>query len=393
MTTTVFAAPRDPLAANPTVAFLAPRNDQYRIHIIDASVGSNVQEDLHLSRNDLGKISRDLLQRWQEEIGRESSDSYALQRSLHQSQNDLENQLVEFASAGNRALREILKGFDSGQVTGSYFASLLAKLLSRDAPEMSLAVISDLSPPLPWRMLYADPDAFDREITFDESPANIKPNGFFGLAGMIGEAPGSIPGQAAAGTTVPIGVYQGMRTSAGGVQDVQAIFAGNNGFEVLDAMNKKDLRRYLRGDSAALIYLFCHGKFRPVTGGEPMQLLAIQRNEEFSAGYLQLKQLTTQPIAFINACQGGVYGGTYDDDFVTELSKNGASGTLAPLVDMPVRFGGPFGTAVLHMLADGSTLAEACLEASRKMYREQNNLLGLAYSSTNGFSSRLSQRR
>ena len=238
MTTPVLAASRDPLAANPTVAWLVPWNGHYQIRILEPSSARMVQGDLRLSKTDLGGISRNLLARWQEEIGRDNGD-FALQRSLQQSQDDFDSQLVEFASAGNSALRKILDGFDGEQDMRSYVASLFAKLLKR---EISLAVTCDVSPPLPWRMLYADPDAFDREITTEESPASINPWGFFGLAGIIGEFPGTSPRQAAAGNTVSIGVHESFRANPGGVQDVQAIFPGNNGLKVLDAKNKKELR-------------------------------------------------------------------------------------------------------------------------------------------------------
>ena len=257
-----------------------------------------------------------------------------------------------------------------------------------DESERALVFMSNVV--FPWRMLYAHPRDVLAVIDDDAEPGSVDDRGFLGIAGIVDHMmPITSPNKLKQGRSVPIGIYTGFEKISGGRDDVKLALAERADLKPRFESNEAAFTKAIVADESALIYTFCHGRFRSATGGNQVQELLLTA-KPLTGHHIRsrikraTRGLSTGPIAFVNACQGGVFKSDYSTTVIDALRQCGASGTAGPLLDMPIRFGGVFGTAVLKSLTEGGSLASSLLKASRHFMAEERNPLGLAYQSING---------
>jgi hypothetical protein len=388
MSTTVNSTERDPLRKNYRLVSFQENRDGIEVWTFD-DTHQIISGSLNLNVQELRDLSFDLLQTWQREIGVTSSKT-PLQGSLSINRAESLRLRAKFAAAGNYVLRQILENISSP--TNVYISQIFRDFVAENGVDnRALVFMSNFDFLIPWRLLYANPDDFDRMMTDDDEPDSVRSDGFLGLAGVVDQMVRiSEPRTGQPGRNVPVGIHVDFRSRPGGEADIRSSLSPRPDLNLVFAQDERELTTQIAQDGSALIYLFCHGRFRLVAGTAVQELL-LAPNNILSGSDIKRKipkgGLRSDPIAFINACQGGTLRNQSSSDLPNAFRKAGAGATVGPLVDMPIRFGGPYGNMLLGMLASGSSLGEALLESSVAMEDEKFNLLGLTYASVNGLNS------
>ena len=91
--------------------------------------------------------------------------------------------------------------------------------------------------------------------------------------------------------------------------------------------------------------------------------------------------LSTRPVVFINACQGGKMSSLFFESLGTTMLAKGANCVIGPQIDMPVLFAAEYATRLFDgFLIPGQRLGEIVLELTREFATRYRNPLGLTYS-------------
>jgi len=350
--------------------------------------------ELRLSRDAFWAIGRDLLQAWQNEVGF-TKLSTPLQTTVPQERSAADEQLVTFAAAGNFALHELLDSIE--EPVRGLLGTTLEAFVDPATESPILAFLCKVV--FPWRMLFVAAGGVDDWVT-DETPASaISASGFLGNSGPVDHMSAiANPPEPGPGRTAPIGIHPGLKKLVGGNADIQSLFQG---FDILPKVtqNERSLAKTIADDESILIYMFCHGQFRPATAGLPVQDIVLRPNKVLTSSELGRRLrvrlgkdglFSTSPVVFLNACQAGVIGAAEDNSIASILRRHGAQCTVAPLIDMPVCFGGPFGKEVIRLLVERRSASDALLSATRLFVETGGNLLGLAYCTVDGRNAQIS---
>lgn len=352
---------------------------------------------MRISRSELVAMGDELIRSWQNEIGLKTGPT-SLQVSVNQARDQALAQRVAFAAAGNDVFRQLLDAMDDPIRTK--FLSTFTDFIGK--PGRSMMFVMDFL--FPWRLLYVPPEDPLRVVSDDDPPETVTPLSFLGCAGIVDQVPLSddpIPLEGS-GYLARIGIHDELRGLPGGEAQLVATFQASATLKPEFTRTEKELAKSISDDGSQVIYLFCHGQFAPATGGRLVQDLIFRKNKALTINELGRRlrgslgsdgQFSTAPIVLINACQGGVYRGQSPHTVGEILLHFGAQATLAPIVDMPIKFGGLFGTKVLEELIRGNFLGDALREATLRFVQDDSNLLGLAYASVNGRSARIPQSR
>jgi hypothetical protein len=389
MVTNLRATPRDPLNAGQDLVVLETTVAEPRVWMLDD--GNQIAAPLDLDQKELEDESIGLLQGWQGEIGVENA-STPLQNDLEQTEGEAEQLRVVLAAAGNYLFRRLREAM--GEPMRSAFDGLISRHLQKaDQDGRALVFMSDVI--VPWRMLYADPTDLERSIDDDDDPTSVAVRGFLGFAGIVDHMmPITNATLTNRGSLVPVGVHTRFADLPGGRADLLAALRSRVDLRPKVETDERSFVKAILADEAALIYTFCHGRFRTATAGRPVQELLF-RKKPLTGHYLQRRlprtqpALKTAPIVFINACQGGVVDVDHSTTVINVLRESGASGTIGPVLDMPTCFGGVFGAELIRLLVAGESVSVALLKATRTFIAEKRNPLGLAYLSINGRSAAL----
>lgn len=386
MSTHLYATATDPLTPGYDLVKLETTSVGEPRALRFSSEGDMVGAPFALSHAQLESLAIQLLQAWQREIGVASGPT-PLQTAVTQTPEEAARLRAVLASEGNYVFHELRDALD--EPMRSVFDQLVKGHLAKaDDDQRALVFMSDSL--IPWRMLYADSDDLSRRIDEDDDPNSIDERGFLGLAGIVDHViPITNPPSARRGTSVPFGVYTGFNTLPGGRTDVEAALSSRTDLKPTFVTTEVDFVTTILADDAALIYAYCHGRFRDSTVGMPIQELIFD-TKPLTGQYVERRiktkvgRLSTAPIAFVNACQGGIGGVDYATTVVNVLNDRGAGATAGPMLDMPTCFGGVFGSHVIGLLAQKHSLSSALIRATREYMTTHGNPLGLAYVSVNG---------
>jgi hypothetical protein len=381
-----FSVPHDPLSAGYDLLRFETSPSNTCVRVIDGG-GEVATGMLNLSGSAIEDLADELLQEWQSEIGVSQADT-PFQNRLQQTSSDANEARVTLASAGNYALRSLFDAMDAN-VAGPAEALIKRRYEDAGMIERPLIFMSDVL--FPWRLLYAGPTALRGVIRDDDDPAVVPVRGFLGYECMIDEQALIAPvWRTNRGSAIAAGIHTKLDGRPGGTSDLLRILADRQDLVPSIVHERGPFGDVVASDSAALIYAYCHGEFRRATGGRSLQELVLGRRR-IAANYIRRRvrngpgSLTSAPIAFVNACQGGVRQVERSSTTLEALWECGSQATLGPLVDMPIKFGGPFGVHVIELLLAGKPLAKVLVDATRYFIdSEYNNLLGLAYSSMGG---------
>lgn len=386
MTTRVIPAAGNPLRQRPDLIQVTTATTTWSMFILDQDMNSYegrflVDPSVAASRF-LG-----VLRAWQDAIGLTSARTALQERVPQTAPNEL---LVQLAAAGSYLFHELRESLAAP--IASTFSDLISQHVQGVRPQ-PLTFLCATS--LPWRMMYVHPMNVDRRIDEDDDPADVPVAGFLGASSVVDQMlPNSTHERSPDGMTVPVGIHSAFMAGAGGQSEIQNAIAAHGDLTVQFETSPKVFAKAIAKDQAALIYAFCHGSFGSSTAGMPIQQLildgrALTGEELRQRIRSRCARLSTAPIAFVNACQGGVFAEVPSATVIEVLLECGARAAIGPLLDMPAVFGAQWGVAIIRRLVNGTSLAAATLDATTTLLRDDGNPLGLAYATTNGINGRL----
>jgi hypothetical protein len=304
---------------------------------------------------------------------------------------------VDLARAGRRLFTFLFRTGDEGL---RRIADLLEAALRSD--DQLIEVHSDQLF-APWWMLYTPPDPqtdlFDRD-----SPWDLR--GFWGFRHLIQHtvqrhprwSPEIIapPGQLAVGLNVDPRIDTDPRTGhLPYVGPLIKFFSARSRTVVRDC--KPELAKAIQAANFQdkLIYFACHGR---VTGGDgtttAQASLTLSDDDPIMTTdfveWLDNQPLSTNPVVFIGACQGGQMSSMFYDAFGLELLKAGANCVIGPQIDLPASFAAHYADELFtRFLAGNCRLGDVMRELTQACGLERRNPLGLIFSLYRGLDTRI----
>jgi hypothetical protein len=252
---------------------------------------------------------------------------------------------------------------------------------------------------VPWGMLYVHPDP--NEKLRPEDGSNWRPDGFWGFRHVIEH------------NTLDIDLENDLRPDAGGripvsinlderidstlkVQCIApqvAFFEGHARLALTRRRLKAELQAALTSDNFAdrILYFCCHGIG---AGSSEMPNLRSARieltdGEEISAEemryWLKDRPFRSQPLVFVNACQGGQMSTLFYQTLAAEFLKRQACGLIGAQIDVPAVLAGEYALRFFKEFLAGSSanrvrVGPLMRKLAQEFFTKHHNPLGLVYS-------------
>lgn len=150
--------------------------------------------------------------------------------------------------------------------------------------------------------------------------------------------------------------------------------------ELVFKQNRRDLER--------IVYFYCHG--HGSGGGASTTLPYLEMTDDSVSAYdferwADGEKLPTSPLLFINACEGGQMTTMFYQSFAVELLTEGAVGLVGAQIDVPAVFAVEYAKEIFEKFFDRTSTQKERLgplvkKINRKLWKENNNPLGLVYS-------------
>jgi hypothetical protein len=311
----------------------------------------------------------------------------------------LEQAAPHLALAGNRLFELIFEAKSDADL--KELARILRQLLA-EKPRY-IAVTSDKFF-LPWGMLYTHP-VDGEKLTSDGS--NWKKEGFWGYRHIVQHNPRKSrtdPRIESKGGAVPLSVNVNEKISSElTLTDIARAFINGHleliaelgGKPCVRRTKKKELEQIFseqRDMLERILYFYCHGHGSSADSvpelGASKLILTDDPVDPVSAADFQVwakdSPLTTQPLIFINACQGGHMTTMFYQTLAFELLDQGAVGVVGAQVDIPAIFAAAYGKWLFERFFKKSNgrvrLGPLLREANQHFWDKHHNPLGLVYS-------------
>ena len=256
-----------------------------------------------------------------------------------------------------------------------------------------LAITSD-SLFQPWSMLYTHPEELGE---LKEDASNAVREGFWGYRHIVQQTPKSFKHENAirADVTgrVPTSINFDERLASAlqlPVIDEHVHFFCELGAtkrtkktELATVFGKQNRSKLER-----IIYFYCHGHGADNGNGTGVPHLELTDGLVSSFDFQRWadgEKLSSNPLIFINACQGGQMTTMFYESFAVELLKEGAAGLVGAQIDVPAVFAVEYAKQVFEKLFERSNdpkirLGQIIKEVNRKLFDNSQNPLGLVYS-------------
>jgi hypothetical protein len=249
---------------------------------------------------------------------------------------------------------------------------------------------------LPWGMLYAHPVPDEMLLS---SGSNWKPEGFWGYQHIIQHMPMRhdpahekiIPTNQ--GVLVSLNLDERISQELGlpSVDDHFRRIGELPHVALIRRTLKRELEKAFTNEVAGLeriLYFYCHGSGANDNGQISLEEAKLSLTDDFvSAADLQEWSgetlLPTNPLVFINACQGGQMTTVFYKSFAVELLKQGAVGLVGAQIDIPAVFAAEYACRVFRdLFTKGKQirLGRQLRDANRDFWDTHKNPLGLVYS-------------
>jgi len=255
----------------------------------------------------------------------------------------------------------------------------------------------------PWWMLYTPPEP-QTDLLDQDAPWDLE--GFWGFRHLIQHTVRRHPrwfpeitspaGQLAVGLNVDHRIDADTRIGeVRYVSPLTEFFSARARTVVRD--RKAELAKAMQAADFPdkLIYFACHGR---VTGGDgtvvaQASLTLSDDDPILTTDFVEWfdnQPLSTNPVVFIGACQGGQMSSMFYDAFGLELLKAGANCVIGPQVDLPAPFAARYADALFsRFLAGNCRLGDAVRDLTRSCALERRTPLGLIISLYRGLDTRL----
>ncbi|WP_422016785.1 hypothetical protein [Reyranella sp.] len=298
----------------------------------------------------------------------------------------------KLALAGNRLFMAIFEG--SGNEDLKVLAAVLRAKLAFKSCHLAITS-SEIFPP--WGMMYTHPTLGER-LAADGT--NWRKEGFWGYQHLVHQNPVQVRLPAtgrldpAAPALLSVNFDDRLATNLNlpiidcHIDLIQKLVAEPR----IRRTKKSELAQDFttkRESLESILYFYCHGKGIGADAGKAVEPHLIFTDGEVNAGDFEYwsdgdKPLSTSPLIFINACQGGQMQTLFYESFAITLLKQGAIGLVGAQVDVPAVFAAEYGHQVFSAFFTKSKqpvrMGPLLQKVNRVMWDDYKNPLGLVYS-------------
>ncbi|MFZ5780916.1 MAG: hypothetical protein ACOY4R_12025 [Pseudomonadota bacterium] len=295
------------------------------------------------------------------------------------------------ALAGDRLFNAI---FESKADTGlKGIASRLRTVLAEGSCHVAITS-SDLF--VPWGMLYTHPVPGERLAA---DGANWRKEGFWGYRHLVHQNTERLAADAArldpaASALLSVNFDDRLAT------DLKLPVIDTHISSIAALVAEPRIRRTRKAELALgftsgretlerILYFYCHGRGAGADSTRPAEPHLILSDGEVKAADFEYwsdgdKPLPTNPLIFINACQGGQMQTLFYQSFAVTLLKQGATGLIGAQVDVPAVFAAAYAERVFRAFFEKSErpvrMGPLLLQVNRALWDDHHNPLGLVYS-------------
>jgi hypothetical protein len=304
----------------------------------------------------------------------------------------LEAAAPKLALAGNRLFRLIFEsnGDDGLKEIGRKLRAVLGT-----KPCNVAITSSDIF--VPWGMLYTHPVPGERLAA---GGANWRKEGFWGYQHLVYHNPAKVLPNATGRLDPRAPALLSVNFDKRLVDDLNLPLIEGHIRSIGELVAEPRIRRTKkteleldftdnRASLERILYFYCHGRgagsdvTKPV---DPHLILTddVIRASDFEDWADGDNPLPTNPLIFINACQGGQMQTMFYQTFAVTLMKQGAVGLIGAQIDVPAVFAAEYAERVFRpFLAESKEpvrMGPLLQQVSRSMWDDHNNPLGLIYS-------------
>jgi hypothetical protein len=247
---------------------------------------------------------------------------------------------------------------------------------------------------VPWPMIYTH---FGGEGDLALDGSNFNPQGFWGYRHVIEQEIDYSPIDVAVDpdrqNKVPISINIDSRINDLSVGDHYEFFEKHGGLACTRRDTFVELGKALQSASFAdeIVYFLCHGKgageFEApnlgsaevvLSDGVPVRAIDLDK-------WLSGRNLPTEPVVFINACQGGQLATLFYDSLAMKFLEKRAKALIGSQVDIPAVFAGQYAKRFFEKFLDRQKGDQARIgiivrDLTREFFDQHQNPLGLVYS-------------
>jgi hypothetical protein len=246
---------------------------------------------------------------------------------------------------------------------------------------------------IPWPLLYTHVGPGD----LADDGSDFEPRGFWGHRHLIEHEleyqPFDVAVDPDGHDKVTISVNVDTRIRDLDLPRHYAFFQGSGALACTRRETSAELEKALRSStfSDQVVYFLCHGRGAggpgdPTLGGAGVALSddVLVRDIELDR-WLSGRPLPTEPVVFINACQGGQLATIFYDSLARKFLEKRAKALIGPQVDIPTVFADEYARRFFGRLlgrdAGGPVRMGAIVrDLAREFFDRYRNPLGLVYS-------------
>jgi hypothetical protein len=186
------------------------------------------------------------------------------------------------------------------------------------------------------------------------------------------------------------------------VGDIVSFFQRAGGSACLVREKKHQLALAIKSTTFAdqIIYFGCHGLVSGTVGASAAEAhLRLGDDDPIFTSELSTwlnerptGTLTTNPVVFVNACQGAQMSSSFSPSFGLEFMRHGANCLVGPQVDLPAGFAVIYATHLFEeFLKPGTRLGDIVRNLARECAEIHHNPLGLTFAVYRGLDTHLEQ--
>jgi hypothetical protein len=302
------------------------------------------------------------------------------------------------ASAGERLFYFIFENSDD-----AVLGEIGRRLRAATARERKVLTVTSDSFFVPWGMLYTHPEPGG----LASHGSDFKPEGFWGYRHVIEHntldiqletsirPDGDGPLPASINFDEKIDAQLGV-TCVTEQQELFERLAGLNLIERTERRRRDELRRALEGGNFRdrILYFYCHGEGASGTDGPSLENanLRLTDGEPITGSDIAFwlrtwRELTSHPLVFINACQGGQMTTLFYQTIAAQFLQQKAVGLVGCQIDIPAPFAAEYARRLLSEFINSRRpapekvrLGPLLNELTREFFDVHHNPLGLVYS-------------
>jgi hypothetical protein len=172
-----------------------------------------------------------------------------------------------------------------------------------------------------------------------------------------------------------------------------AFFRGQASLSAVERRTKRELETALSEANFAdqIVYFCCHGSGAnegDATSLKPSRIALTDRKEITAADisyWRKGNELVSNPLVFINACQGGQMNTLFYKTIAAEFLKRNAMAVIGAQIDIPAVFAAEYACRLFTRFLDGSSgkrirLGPLMRDLAQEFVNDHHNPLGLVYS-------------